>query len=112
MKLKTLEKDIQKAILQYLKAKRIFHYRQNSGAFKTENGFMRTASVNGLPDIVAIKEGIYIGLEVKTQNGRQSDAQRGIQDEITKAGGFYFVVRSVEDVQMIFETKPNKEMAA
>jgi hypothetical protein len=29
--------------------KRISHYRQNGGAFKAEKGFMRTASVNGLP---------------------------------------------------------------
>ena len=106
MKPKILEKDIQKAILQYLKAKKIFHYRQNSGAFQTVGGgYMRTSSVNGLPDIVAIQEGIYIGLEVKTQNGRQSDAQKDIQREITKAGGFYFIVRNIEDVRAIFESK-------
>ncbi len=97
------ESDIQKAIIQYLTIKKIFHYRQNSGAFKTEKGFMRAASVNGLPDIVVIKDGIYIGLEVKTPKGKQQESQKHIQNEITKAGGLYFVVKSLDDVRKVFE---------
>ena len=104
--MKISEKHIQKAILDYLAFKKIFHYRQNSGAFKTESGgYMRTASVSGLPDIVAIKDGIYIGLEVKTATGIQSKEQREIQNRVTEAGGLYFVVRSVDDVKKIFEVK-------
>ena len=104
--LKISEKHIQKAILDYLAYKKILHYRQNSGAFKTESGgYMRTASVSGLPDIVAIKDGLYIGLEVKTATGKQSKEQKAIQDRITVAGGLYFIVRSVDDVKKIFEVK-------
>ena len=83
--------------------KRIFHYRQNGGAFKAEKGFMRTASVNGLPDIVAIKDGIYIGIEVKAPKGKQSESQKAIQAEIEKAGGKYIVARALDDVKVIFE---------
>ena len=104
--MKISEKHIQKTILDYLAFKKIFHYRQNSGAFKTESGgYMRTASVSGLPDIVAIKDGIYIGLEVKTATGRQSEEQREIQNRVTAAGGLYFVVRSLDDVRKIFEVE-------
>ena len=104
--MKISEKHIQKTILDYLAFKKIFHYRQNSGAFKTESGgYMRTASVSGLPDIVAIKDGIYIGLEVKTATGRQSEEQREIQNRITAAGGLYLVVRSLDDVRKIFEAE-------
>ena len=104
--MKISEKHIQKAILDYLSYKNIFHYRQNSGAFKTESGgYMRTASVSGLPDIVAIKDGIYIGLEVKTATGIQSKEQREIQNRITAAGGLYLVVRNLEDVRKIFEAE-------
>lgn len=104
--MKISEKHTQKAILDYLKYKKIFHYRQNSGAFKTESGgYMRTASVSGLPDIVAIKDGLYIGLEVKTEIGRQSKEQREIQNRITAAGGLYLVVRSLDDVRKIFEAE-------
>ena len=104
--MKISEKHIQKAILDYLAFKKIFHYRQNSGAFKTESGgYMRTASVSGLPDIVAIKDGLYIGLEVKTATGKQSKEQREIQNRITAAGGLYLVVRSLDDVRKIFEAE-------
>lgn len=104
--MKISEKHIQKAILDYLSYKNIFHYRQNSGAFKTESGgYMRTASVSGLPDIVAIKDGIYIGLEVKTATGRQSKEQKDIESKITAAGGLYLVVRSLDDVRKIFEVE-------
>ena len=104
--MKISEKHIQKAILDYLAFKKIFHYRQNSGAFKTESGgYMRAASVSGLPDIVAIKDGIYIGLEVKTATGRQSKEQKDIESKITAAGGLYLVVRSLDDVRKIFEVE-------
>ena len=83
--------------------KRIFHYRQNGGAFKAEKGFMRTASVNGLPDIVAIKDGIYIGIEVKAPKGKQSESQKAIQAEIEKAGGKYIIARSLDNAKVIFE---------
>ena len=63
----------------------------------------RTASVNGLPDIVAIKDGIYIGIEVKAPKGKQSESQKAIQAEIEKAGGKYIVARSLDDVKVIFE---------
>ena len=35
------ESEIQKQILDYLALKRIFHYRQNSGAFKRDDHFYR-----------------------------------------------------------------------
>ena len=50
-------------------------------------------------------DGIYIGLEVKTADGKQSKEQKAIQDRITVAGGLYFIVRSVDDVKKIFEVK-------
>ena len=83
--------------------KRISHYRQNGGAFKAEKGFMRTASVNGLPDIVAIKDGIYIGIEVKAPKGTQQKSQKAIQAEIERAGGKYILTRSLDDVRQVFE---------
>ena len=63
--------------------------------------------INLTPDVVleTIKEGVYIGLEVKTADGKQSKEQKAIQDRITVAGGLYFIVRSVDDVKKIFEVK-------
>lgn len=102
---KVSESDIQKSILQYLKLKKIFNYRQNSGAIKVDNRFLRSTSINGLPDIVCILEGIYIGLEVKTATGRLNKNQIETHRKIISAGGLVYVVRSLKDVQSIFEVK-------
>jgi len=54
MKRKDLsEHEIQKAILDYLAAKHIFHYRQNTGGAKFKGHYVRFG-VPGAPDIVAV----------------------------------------------------------
>ncbi len=102
---KVSESSIQSTILQYLKIKKIFHYRQNTGNMKVENRFFRSTSINGLPDIVCVIEGLYIGLEVKTESGRLNENQIETHRKIIGAGGLVYVVRSLKDVQSIFEGK-------
>ena len=97
------EKDTQKAILQYLEAKRIFHYRNNTGAVKTESGrFIRFGNV-GSPDIIAVVKGTYIGIEVKDIKGKLSPSQIAFQKELEKAGGIYIVARDIDTIMDIFE---------
>lgn len=95
------EKNTQAAILQYLNAKRIFAYRQNSGAFKTERGFYRFCSINGLPDVMAFSQGKAYAIECKDKQGRQSPAQKEFQTNFEKAGGIYVLARSIDDVMAI-----------
>ena len=96
------EKATQKAIMEYLSLKRIFHYRQNSGAMKTKTGFYRFCSINGIPDIVAIKNGIYYAIEVKDIKGKLQDSQKEFQRLLEQAGGVYIVARSIDDVIELF----------
>lgn len=100
-----LEKEIQLAICDYLALKGYFFWRQNTTpVFKQkENRYiaMPKYGKSGLPDIFLIKEGIFYGLEVKRPNTKQSDAQLLFQKELENAGGKYFVVRSIEDVQAL-----------
>lgn len=94
------EGDIQRAILEYLTAKNIFHWRNNTGATKTNDGrFFRFGQV-GSPDIFAIKDGRSIGIEVKAPKGRLSEAQEEWQKRFESAGGTYIIARSVDDVMM------------
>lgn len=55
----------------------------------------------GLPDIIVVWGGMFIGLEVKTKIGKQSPDQKVFESLVKKHGGKYFVVRSIEDVQAI-----------
>ncbi len=95
------ESEIQKAILEYLKLKGYFCWRNNSGAFKTERGGFYRMGIKGAPDIFLIKEGRFIGLEVKTRLGTLSEAQEAFKVALEAAGGTYLIVRSLDDVTPI-----------
>ena len=53
----------------------------------------------GIPDITAIRKGVVIWIEVKSDRGIQSPAQKGFQDMIERAGGYYILARSSQDVE-------------
>jgi hypothetical protein len=99
------ESDIQKVIMDWLTLHRIFHYRNNaggmSGKHKGKPWFVKFGKV-GMPDIVAVFKGRYIGIEVKGPKGFQSRVQTEFQVELEKAGGIYILARSIEDVQKAF----------
>lgn len=99
------EKDIQYQILQWLQIVKIFHYRQNTGAFKTPEGAMYRFGAVGSPDIVCVRDGRYIGIEVKQPGKNLSKYQEAFKEELTKAGGHYFVATCLEDVINYFKAK-------
>lgn len=82
------EAAITKSIRQLLKTLGIWHYKQAQGL----------GSTPGIPDIIGIFNGRYLGIEVKTARGRLSDKQQQKIDEINAQGGLAFVARSVDDV--------------
>jgi hypothetical protein len=104
IKQKILEKEIQLAICDYLAYKRdIMFWRQNTSPIHADGKFrsMPKYSKTGVPDIIVIKNGIFIGLEVKRPKHKQSETQIEFQTELEKAGGKYYVVTSIDDVKSI-----------
>lgn len=96
--MKQLESQIQKSILEYLALKGYFHWRNNSGGFKNDKGhFFRFGAV-GSPDVFLLHKGILWGIEVKTDKGTVSDAQKAFGALIVNNGGNYLVARSIDDV--------------
>jgi Holliday junction resolvase len=51
----------------------------------------------GIPDIICCIKGRFVGIEVKQENGIQSDAQKVTCKNIREAGGEYWIVWSYED---------------
>lgn len=98
---KQLEKDIQLAICDYLALRRYFFWRQNTGGvFDVKAGFHRPMpkySLNGVPDILLIKDGMFVGLEVKQPKGKQSDNQKEFEKRCKENGGVYYLVTSIDD---------------
>ncbi len=101
------ESNIQSAILDYLlileQQNKLFIHRSNNIVVfdPTKKIFRRLAKgqKGGYPDITVLKDGIFIGLEVKTKIGKQSKYQIEIQNQINQNGGKYFIVRSIQDVK-------------
>lgn len=98
-----LEKEIQNSICEYLEYRRgILFWRQNTNPiFDKQTGKPRKMpkfSINGIPDIIVVKGGKFIGLEVKRPKGKQSIDQIDFQMKLQDAGGEYHVVTSIDDV--------------
>lgn len=101
------EADIQRTILEYLELHRIFHYRANTGAVKFSGGngkhyFVRFGK-KGMADIVCCVNGRFVAIEVKTEDGEQTLAQREWQEGVERAGGVYVLARRLEDVTAVVE---------
>jgi hypothetical protein len=97
---KPLEKDIQRAILDYLKAKKYFCWRNNTGGFiDNRNHFYQFGSV-GSGDILGMtQEGRFFSIEVKRPGGQPTWNQVQFMNEVNRNKGLAFVAYSVDDVE-------------
>lgn len=85
---KISEKEITHGIRNLLKTFRIFHWKNFGGPMGEK----------GVPDILGIYQGKFLGIEVKTPAGKLSDHQSRFLQNINAAGGIGFVARNLEDV--------------
>ncbi len=91
------------ALLEVLKALRAhplvaWAERQNSGAAKVGNRFIRFGWP-GCPDVLGqLNDGRLLGVEVKAHKGRISSEQVAFLERIRGAGGVAFVARDCRDV--------------
>lgn len=83
-----LERDIKAQVRQYLALKgwAVFNILQTFGCHK------------GISDLICIRNGRVVFVELKTARGRLSEHQMRFRQEIAEHGGEYVVWRSVEDV--------------
>jgi hypothetical protein len=99
-------------ILDYLRLKGCYVWRNNTGAFvrnyysmkeaRWKETFFRSGQ-RGLPDIIGIApDGKFIGIEVKTQTGKVSPEQKVTLQTMANLGAWAFVARSLEDVERFF----------
>jgi hypothetical protein len=72
--------------------------RNNSGAFKREDGHFYRFGALGSPDIVCVIKGQFVGIEVKAPKGKQSEHQKEFQRNLEADGGKYVLAYSLEDV--------------
>lgn len=101
---KISEAQIQRGVIDLLAltSKRIpmYFFRSAAGMVRTEQGRMFKTGKPGTPDItICFCTGIFVGFEIKSATSRQSELQKQAQREIEAAGGFYFIIRSMQDAE-------------
>ncbi len=103
------ESDIQKAIQKYAMLKRWLVIRINSGHLSADSRVFRSyiiANTNmsaGLADLLLIRDGVHLFLEVKKPKGRVSPAQKQFAQLCEKYGANYHIVKSLADAQDILQ---------
>lgn len=82
------ETAIKRSLKQYLSLKGwfVFHILQGLGSYP------------GIPDLIAVKNGQTLFIEVKTHNGRQSKKQEEFQKALEDHGGKYLLIRDLDEL--------------
>jgi hypothetical protein len=97
------ESEAQAAILDYLALRGVFAIRlNNQPIYDPKRGIFRSLpkhTPKGLADILAIKNGRTVFVEVKGEKGRLSDDQLEFQKRCILADVEYVVAKGIEDVQ-------------
>lgn len=90
IKAKITETDIRRVLVDYMRCKGWFVYHCLAGL----------GSYPGLSDLVAVKDGRIVHIEVKRPGtGLQSENQKKFQADLEAAGGEYLIARSIEDLE-------------
>lgn len=106
MGLKTRERDVKRAIIDFLRVNNVFCwvnvsggiYDPRKGCFRKLNGYgMR----KGVPDILGIFRGKPLAIEVKLPGNGPSKEQQEFISEFSWYGGIAFVATSIEEVRKV-----------
>ena len=86
------ESQLVENIKKYLKSvPELFFWKEHGGQYGTA----------GIPDLIVCYRGKFIAFEVKTPKGKPTLLQTVTIRQITRAGGYATIVRSVQEVKDI-----------
>lgn len=101
-RLKATENDILNTICEYLTLYKYFFWRNNNVAiYDKSRGVFRKMpkyAMKGVPDILLVVDGACWGFEIKTEKNKQNESQKIFEQDFRKAGGKYYVIRSIDDL--------------
>lgn len=91
------ESEIQKQILDYLKWRGIFHWRNNVGRkHNLQFGLKGSADIMGVT-----KNGIFFAIEVKDWKGKPTPEQKAFEKKVNNNNAVYVLARDVYRVKDI-----------
>jgi len=75
-------------------------WRNNIG-YDAERHIHYGVGGNGAADYIGLYAGRFVGVEMKSQAGRQSADQRAFESLVSRTGGIYAVVRNLTDAHAL-----------
>ena len=95
------ERDTLRACMMYLAGTGVLCWRSNNtGIYSEKRGCHIFHGTKGVPDLIGVLPGgKFLGVECKSDKGRQSDSQKEMQQRIEAAGGLYILARTIDDLQ-------------
>ena len=101
---KTNTNGLTTAVVDLIIMKGGMAWRSNNGGHWNESRqrFISGNTTAGAPDVNAIINGLYYGIEIKSEKDKLSPAQMIFKDKIEKAGGIYIECRDIQQIIYIF----------
>lgn len=96
--LKLSEKEIQNMVISHLQIVGYYVQRLNAGGYKTQTGYVKGVAV-GTPDIMAIKDGKCLFIEVKREGKDATVLQKLKMEELARYGAKCLVIHSLEELE-------------
>ena len=103
------EQQVQAAIFQHLKlrgAPGTFYFHPFSGGYRRPIEaavYKRLGAISGLPDVITIRAGAVVCLELKSANGRLTPAQRDCHERMRAAGAIVGVAHGIDQALEFLE---------
>jgi Holliday junction resolvase len=97
----TPEGKVKRKVVEVLKKHDVWYF------FPANNGFGKS----GIPDIIAIVDGHFVGVEVKSATGKPTELQKICGKQIEKAGGTWMVVSddvTLEVLEAVIENRKDR----
>lgn len=88
-----IENDFQKKVIDYLRRNKIWHFR-----------FQAQSNKYGLPDIICLYRGFFLGLELKADKGSPTELQLKKLEAINYNGGIGIILKDLSELEEIIDT--------
>jgi hypothetical protein len=94
----TPEGKVKRKVTELLKKYEVWYF------FPANNGFGKS----GIPDIIAIVNGTFVGIEVKSATGKPTELQKLCGQQIQEAGGTWMIVKDEDTLATLKAVLDNK----
>jgi len=95
----TPEGKVKRKVVEVLKKHEVWYF------FPANNGFGKS----GIPDIIAIVDGHFVGIEVKSATGKPTELQKICGKQIEEAGGTWLVVSNDVTLEVLDAVIENRK---